>query len=110
MRPAVCSSYSSRFSTSPDCFGRRVVGFNLLGELGNLLCRPGREKRRARLRTQLGNRLHRKAAISFDEQAERRLAVAVGELAEDLREVGRMLLLQQIQQVSGRTDAQQSLD
>ena len=33
-----------------------------------------------------------------------------GELAEDLREVGGVLLLQQIQQVGGRTDAQQSLD
>ena len=33
-----------------------------------------------------------------------------GKLAEDLGEVGGMLLLQQVQQVGGRTNAQQSLD
>ena len=37
-------------------------------------------------------------------------AILVGQLAEDLREVGRMLLLQQVQQVGGGADAQQALD
>ena len=38
------------------------------------------------------------------------LALLVGKFAEDLGEIGGMLLLQQVQQVGGRTNAQQSLD
>ena len=87
-----------------------VVGRNLLRELGDLFGRPGGQQRRAGLGTELGDRLHRQAAVALGEQAERGLAVLVGKLAEDLGEIGGMLLLQQVQQVGGRTNAQQSLD
>ncbi len=89
---------------------RGVVGGNLLRELGDLFGRAGGEQRRARLRTELGDGLHRQPAVALGEQAEGRLAILVGQLAEDLGEVGGMLLLQQVQQVGGRTNAQQSLD
>src|SRR5206468_11021550 len=62
------------------------------------------------LGAKLGDGLHSQAAVALGEEAERRFAFLVGQLAEDLREVGGMLLLQQVQQVSGRTNAQQSLD
>ena len=59
---------------------------------------------------ELAERLHREPAVALDEQGERRLAVLVGQLAEDLREVGGVLLLEQVEQVRRRTDAQQALD
>ena len=97
MRPAVCSSYSSRFSTTPDSFGphqvehrrrqllrqvvdqgRRVVGGNLLRELGDLFGRARGQQRGAGLGTELGDRLHGEAAVALGQQAERRFAVLVG--------------------------------
>ena len=89
---------------------RGVVGRDLLRELGDLFGRARREQRGARLRTELGDRLHRQPAVALGQQAERRLAILVRQLAEDLGEVGGVLLLQQVQQVGGRTNAQQSLD
>ena len=129
MRPAVCSAYSSRFSTTPDSFGPHqvedggrqllrqvvdqrggIVGGDLLRELGDLFGRAGGQQRRTGLGPELGDGLHRQTAVALGEQAERRLAILFGKVAEDLGEVGGMLLLQQVQQVGGRTDAQQSLD
>src|SRR4051812_46001109 len=69
-----------------------------------------REERSALFGPQLGHRLHGKATVAFGQQAERRLTVLVGELAENLSEIGGVLLLQQIQKVCGRTDTQQSFD
>ena len=68
------------------------------------------QQRGAGLGAELGDGLHRQAAVALGEQRERGLAILVVQLAEDLGEVGRMLLLQQVQQVGGRTNAQQSLD
>ena len=48
--------------------------------------------------------------MPVDQQAERRFAVLVLEDAEDLGQVGWVLLLQQVQQIGSRTDAQQPLD
>ena len=64
----------------------------------------------AGLGSELGDRLHCELAVAIGEHAECGLAILVLELAEDLGEVGGVLLLQQVQQVSGRTNAQQSLD
>jgi hypothetical protein len=110
MRPAVRSSYSSRCSTTRVDQGRGIVGGDLLGEARDLVSGAGGQQAPARLGSELRKRFHRQAAVAVDEQAERRFAVFVGELGEDLGEVGRMLLLQQVYQVGGRTDAQQSLD
>jgi len=49
-------------------------------------------------------------AVPVRKQVEAGVAVAVGEFLEDLREVRGMLLLQQIQQVGGRPDAQETPD
>ena len=54
--------------------------------------------------------LHREAAVALSQQAERGLSLSILELAENLGEIGGTLLLQQVQQVGGRTDTQQSLD
>ena len=58
----------------------------------------------------LADRFHRQARVALDEDVEDGLPLVVEQRSEDLREVGGMLLLQQIQQVGGRTNAQQSFD
>ena len=129
MRPAVCSGYSSRFSTLRGFLaahqvedrrrqvlrqvvddGRGVVGRQLLDEARDLLGGPIGEQRGAGLRADLAERLHGELAVSLEEQRERGMALALLERAEDLREVGRVLFLQQIQQVRGGPDTQQPLD
>ena len=89
---------------------RGVVGRDFLRELGDLLGRTGGEQRCAGLGAELRQRLHGQTAVSVGQQAEGGLAILVGKLAEDLREVGGVLLLQQVDQVGGGTNAQQSLD
>ena len=68
-----------------------------------------RQERGSRFGAELGEGLHRQAAIALGEHAERRLAILVRQLAEDLREIRGVLFLKQIQQVCGRTDAQEPL-
>ena len=46
--------------------------------------------------------------IALDERAERRVAFLFGEFGEELREVGRVLLLQQVEQVGRRAHPQQA--
>jgi hypothetical protein len=87
-----------------------IVRGDFLKELGDLLGGSAREQQGARLRAHLTDRLHAEPWVPFDEDAEDRLPFVVEERPEDLREIGRVLLLQQIQKVGGRTDAQQSLD
>jgi hypothetical protein len=87
-----------------------VVGRNLLRQPGDLFRRTGRQQRCARLGAKLRDGLHGEASVALGQQAERRLALFLDKLAEDLGQIGGMLLLQQVQQVSGRTNAQQSLD
>ena len=55
-------------------------------------------------------RFHRELAVALDEEREGGVTILVAELGEDLREVGRVLLLQQIDEVRRRADAQQALD
>src|SRR5688572_21208941 len=50
------------------------------------------------------------AQVFSELQAKDRLAVLVRQLAEDLREVGGVLLLKEVQEVGGRTNTQQPLD
>jgi hypothetical protein len=87
-----------------------VVGRNFLRELGDLLGGARAEECGARFGAELGDRFHGQTPVALGEQAEGRLAVLVGKLAEDLGEVGGVLLLKQVQQVGSRTNAQQSFD
>jgi hypothetical protein len=48
--------------------------------------------------------------MSLHQRGEDRQAVMVVQLLEDLRQIRRMLLLQQVQQVVGRTNPEQALD
>ena len=68
------------------------------------------EERGARFGPELAQRLHREPAVALDQQRERRLPILVGELGEHLREVRRMLLLQQIDEVRRRAYAQEAFD
>ena len=52
--------------------GGGVVGRDLLRELGDLFGRPGGQQRRAGFRAELGDRLHREAAVALGQQAEGR--------------------------------------
>ena len=102
--------------------GSRIVGGDFLGELGDLLGGPGGKQRGARLRaelrdqhgsgfrTQLAQRLHGEPVVALNEHGKRRYAIAVRELTKNLREVGGMLLLEEIQQVGDGTNAEQPLD
>ncbi len=89
---------------------RGVVGLDLLRQARDLFGRTGGEKRCAGFSADLRQRLHRQAAVALDEQRERRFAVLVGQFGEHLCEIGRVLLLQQIDQVGRGANAQQSLD
>jgi len=89
---------------------RGVVGFDLLRQARDLFGRTGGEQRCAGFSADLRQRLHRQTAVTLDEQRERRFAVLVGQFGEHLCEVGRVLLLQQIDQVGRGANAQQSLD
>ncbi len=90
--------------------GRGIVRRDVLREFRDFLSRSSRQERGARFRAQLGDGLHGQAAVPIGQHGERGLAFLVLKLAEDLREVGRMLFLEKIQEVGGRTDAQQSPD
>ena len=59
---------------------------------------------------ELAQRFHRQLAVALDQQREGGLPILVAELGEDLREVGGMLLLEQIDEVRRRADAQEALD
>ena len=89
---------------------RHVVGRQLLRELDDLLGGAAGEQRRARLRPELAQGLHRQPAVAFDEQGERRAAILVGQLGEELRQVGGVLLLEQIDEVRRRPHALEALD
>ena len=52
---------------------------------------------------------HRQARIALDEHVERSLAIALDEVREDLGEIGRVLLLEQVHQVRGGPHAEQPL-
>ena len=52
----------------------------------------------------------RQPAVALDQERERGLPVLVAELGEDLREIGRMLLLEQIDEVRRRAYAEEAFD
>ena len=128
MRPAVFSGYSSSSPTSPPAgrfwnssstavdklLGqviddrRRVVGRQLLEEFDYVFGRAVREERRAGLRAELRQRFHRQTAVPFGEDREGGVPVFVGKLREDLCEIGRMLLLKQIDKVRRRAHPEQA--
>ncbi len=89
--------------------GRGVVGRQLLQQLDDLFGRAVREELGARLGTELAQALHRELAAALGEQVERGMPFLVGELGEELRQIGRVLLLEQVHQVGGRPHAHQTL-
>jgi hypothetical protein len=89
--------------------GCRVVGRQLLDELGYLFGRSARQQLRAGLRTELAERFHGEPAVAFDEHREGGQAVAFGQFAENLCKIRRMLLLQEIRQVGRGADPEQAL-
>ena len=88
---------------------RGVVRGEILDELDDLVSRAIGQQAGARFGTELARAFHRESAVALDEQRERRLAILVAELGEELREVGGMLLLQQVDQVGGRPHALEAL-
>ena len=89
---------------------RRIVGRQLQEQLRQLVGRPLRQERVADLGVELAQRLHRETAVLRNEGVERGEPPGVREPAQDLGEVGRMLLLEEVDEVSGRTNPLQSLD
>ena len=89
---------------------RRVVRLQLRKEARQLLGRAVAEQPRPDLAVELDDRLHRKAAVVLDQGGEGGPALQGRQLAEDLGQVRRMLLPQDVQQVGGRADALQPLD
>ena len=90
--------------------GSRVVGRNLLRELGDLFGGTSGEQRGTVLRTQFRHRLHGQTTVPIGQHRECGFTFLVLQLAKDLREVGRMLFLKEIQEIGGRTNTQQSSD
>jgi hypothetical protein len=64
----------------------------------------------ARLGAHFTDRFHRQTRVPLEQNAEDGLALVVEKRAEHLRQIGRMLLLQQVQQVGSRANAQQPFD
>ncbi len=87
-----------------------VVRGQFLGELDDLLGGAAGEQLRAGFGPELAQRLHRQPAVAFDEQGERRAAILVGKLGEELRQIGRVLLLEQVDEVRRRPHALEALD
>ena len=59
---------------------------------------------------ELAERLHRQPAVALDQHGKRRDPIAIGQLAENLREVCRVLFLEEIRQVCRGADPQKALD
>ena len=89
---------------------RGVVRRQVVQQAGDLFGRPIGEERRAPFGPELAERLHRELAVALDEERERGVAILLAELGEDLREVGGMLLVQQVDEIRRRADANQALD
>ena len=89
--------------------GRRVVRRQLLDQLGDLFGGSAGEQLRARLRAELAEGLHRQPAVALDQHGERRDAIAIGQLAENLREVCGVLFLEKIRQVGRGAHSEEAL-
>ena len=87
-----------------------VVGRNLLNEAGDVLGGAVAEQLGGSRRLHLGQRLHRQARMALDEDRKSGAALLIRELGEQLRKVGGVLLLEQIQQVGGRANPEEPLD
>ena len=58
----------------------------------------------------VGGNVVAQPAVAFNQEREHGLPILVAELGEDLREVGRMLLLEQIDEVRRRAYAKEAFD
>ena len=79
-------------------------------QAGDLFSGAIGEERRAPLGPELAEGLHRKLAVALEEQRERGDAVLLAELGEDLREIGGVLLVEQVDEVRGCAKADEPLD
>jgi len=68
------------------------------------------EERRAPFGTELGQRLHRKLAVALDQEREARAPVLLAELGEDLREIRRVLFLEEVDEIRRRAEPHQTAD
>ena len=89
---------------------RRVIRRNFLQQPGDLLGRAAGQQLGALFGPHLADRFHGQTAATLNEQRKHGLALGVVQRAEDRGEVGRVLLLKQVQQVSRRANAEQPLD
>ena len=78
------------------------------GQLDDFFGRPSGEEGGRSLGTHLAERFHRQAAVALDEQGKRRLPVFVRQIGKDLGEIGRVLLVQQVDEVRRRAYAEQA--
>ncbi len=79
-------------------------------ELGDVVGGAPGQELGARFRPHLADGFHRQLGLAFDEQREDGRPLGIEERAENLGEIRGVLLLQQIQQVGRRADAQQPFD
>jgi hypothetical protein len=89
---------------------RSIVGCKFLKKADDFSGRTRREQSRAHIDAQLGDDLHRQGGVRGRHRIDGRPPLVVIEGAEDFGYVDGMPLLQQIQKVSGRTNAQQPPD
>ena len=86
-----------------------IVRRQVLDELDDLVSGPIGEQAGAGLGPELAQTLHCETAVALDEKRERGVSVLVGKLGEELREIGGVLLLQQVHEIRGRPHALEAL-
>jgi hypothetical protein len=89
---------------------RRVVRRELLEQFADFFGRSTRQQRRRAFGSELADRLHREPAIALHQQRKRRESILLRQLREHLRQVGRVLFLEQIDEIRRRADAKQAFD
>ena len=89
---------------------RGIVWRQFLQESDDVMGRPRGERRGTHVNPELGDDLHRQPRIGGRHRIHGGPAFVIVERAEDFGNIDGMPLLQQVQEVSGRTNAQQSTD
>ena len=79
-------------------------------EFGDVFGGSTAQERGARFRAQLAQGFHGEPGVALDEDGERGRAISFRERREDLRQIGGVLLLEQVDEIGRRADADQPLD